>query len=121
MLDQVTPAEFVSLTNRYYGSAEIGSVGKPWLRDLDGPAQIKGFNYAPRGTGYPTMVTVAQTWNPNLAYEFGKAFGERYERRRRYGCLGLGYRYAQIGVFRAQSRIAERGRVPCGSHNNQCR
>lgn len=76
VLDQVTPAEFVSLTNRYYGSAEIGSVGKPWLRDLDGPAQIKGFNYAPRGTGYPTMVTVAQTWNPNLAYEFGKAFGD---------------------------------------------
>ena len=76
LLDQVTPAEFVSLTNRYYGSAEIGSVGKPWLRDLDGPAQIKGFNYAPRGTGYPTMVTVAQTWNPNLAYEFGKAFGD---------------------------------------------
>lgn len=76
VLDQVTPAEFVSLVNKYYGSKEINSVGKPYLKDLDGPSQIKGFNYAPRGTGYPTMVVIAATWNPNLAYEFGKAFGD---------------------------------------------
>ena len=76
VLDQVTIAEFIAMTGGYYGTQAMESVGKPYLSDLDGPAQIKGFNYAPRGTGYPTMVTVAQTWNPDLAYEFGKAFGD---------------------------------------------
>lgn len=76
VLDQITYSEFTTLVNGYYSSAAINSVGKPELKDLDGPAQIKGFNYAPRGTGYPTMTVLAATWNPNLAYEFGKAFGD---------------------------------------------
>ena len=76
VLDQVTLNEVVTLINGYYGSAAINSVGKPWLADYDGPAQIKGFNFAPRGTGYPTMVVVAGTWNPKLAYEFGKSYGD---------------------------------------------
>lgn len=42
VLDQVTLNEVVTLINGYYGSAAINSVGKPWLTDLDGPAQIKG-------------------------------------------------------------------------------
>ncbi len=76
LLDQVTIAEFTTMTGGYYGTQAMDSVGKPYLSDLDGPAQIKGFNYAPRGTGYPTMVTVAQSWSPDLAYEFGKSFGD---------------------------------------------
>lgn len=76
VLKQVTINEVVTLINGYYGSAAINSVGKPWLADYDGPAQIKGFNFAPRGTGYPTMVVVAGTWNPKLAYEFGKSYGD---------------------------------------------
>ena len=76
VLKQVTLNEVVTLINGYYGSSEIKSVGKPWLADLDGPSQIKGFNFAPRGTGYPTMVVIAGTWNPKLAYEFGKSYGD---------------------------------------------
>lgn len=76
VLDQITYSEFTNLVNGYYSSAAINSVGKPELKDLDGPAQIKGFNYAPRGTGYPTMTVLAAAWNPELAYEFGKAFGD---------------------------------------------
>ncbi len=76
VLDQVTFAEAVDVISNYYGSDAINSVGKPRLVDYDGPSQIKGFTSAPRGTGYPTMVVIAGTWNPKLAYEFGKAYGD---------------------------------------------
>lgn len=76
LLNQITIAEATDIINNYYGSDAINSVGKPYLADFDGPSQIKGFNYAPRGTGFPTMVVIAATWNPNLAYEFGKAYGD---------------------------------------------
>lgn len=76
LLNQTTTNDFLTVINNYYGTKALASVGKPELKDLDGPAQIKGFNYAPRGTGYPTMVIVASTWNPKLAYEFGKSYGD---------------------------------------------
>lgn len=88
LLDQVTINEFVDLMNRYYGSKAINSVGKPFLADFDGPAQIKGFSAAPRGTGFPTMVVVAATWNPKLAYEFGKAYGDDMKSLGVYGVWG---------------------------------
>lgn len=86
VLEQVTIAEAVEVINNYYGTDPIASVGKPYLRDLDGPAQIKGFSTAPRGTGYPTMVVVASTWNPKLAYEFGKSYGDDMKS---VGCFGV--------------------------------
>lgn len=76
VLDQVTFAEALKVINQYYGSAPIDSVGKPWLADLDGPTQIKGYNTAPRGTGYPSMVITASTWNVKLCYDYGKSFGD---------------------------------------------
>ena len=76
LLEQVTIAEVQALVSKYYGSKAVNSVGKPFLNDLDGPAQIKGFNYAPRGTGYPSMVILAGCWNQNLAYKFGQSFGD---------------------------------------------
>lgn len=75
VLNQVTFDEALGLINRYYGSKAIDSVGKPRLVDLDGPTQIKGYNSAPRGTGYPSMVVIGQTFNQKLAYEFGQSFG----------------------------------------------
>lgn len=76
LLNQLSMTEVVTLFNGYYGSKAISSVGKPGLADYDGPAQIKGFTSAPRGTGYPTMTVVAATFNPNLAYEFGQSYGK---------------------------------------------
>ena len=76
LLDQLVISEVINVINNYYGTKAMPSVGKPALADYDGPAQIKGFVSGPRGTGYPTMVVIAQTWNPNLAYEFGKAYGD---------------------------------------------
>ena len=76
VLNQVTFSEAVDIISNYYGSDALNSIGKPQLTDFDGPAQIKGFTSAPRGTGYPTMVVISSTWNPTLAYEFGQAFGD---------------------------------------------
>ena len=77
VLDQVKFNEALGVMNQYYGSREIESVGKPWLTDLDGPTQIRGYNPSyPRGTGYPSMVIIACTWNSRLAYDYGKSFGE---------------------------------------------
>lgn len=75
VLNQITFNEAYAEINRYYGSKAIDSVGKPKLTDLDGPTQVKGYNQAPRGTGYPSMVVIAQTWNQELAYEYGQSFG----------------------------------------------
>lgn len=78
VLDNVNFNEFISLINNYYGTKALNSVGKPAITDLDGPSQIGGFvNPAGRrGTGYPTMVIIASTWNPKLAYEFGQSYGD---------------------------------------------
>lgn len=76
VLEQLTISEIVNVINNYYGTKAMPSVGKPELTDLDGPAQIKGFSTVPRGTGYPTMVVLASTWSSDLAYKFGKSFGD---------------------------------------------
>ena len=76
LLEQVTVDEVYSLVSKYYGSKAMASIGKPFLNDLDGPAQIRGFNIAPRGTGYPGMVVLASCWSQTLAYKFGQSFGD---------------------------------------------
>ncbi len=86
VLNQVTYDEALNEVNKYYGSKAIDSVGMPWLSALDGPSQIKGYSTAPRGTGYPSMVVIAQTWNQKLAYEYGQSFGNDMKS---VGVLGL--------------------------------
>ena len=46
LLDQLEIGEVVGMISEYYGTDALSSVGKPVLTDLDGPAQIKGFNFA---------------------------------------------------------------------------
>ena len=89
LLDQLTIADIKTLVNQYYGTKPVASVGKPELADLDGPSQIAGFIVRPKhGTGYPTMVTIASTWNPKLAYEFGKSYGDDMKSLGIYGIWG---------------------------------
>lgn len=88
LLDQISISEALNVVNKYYGSKAISSVGKPFLKDLDGPSQISGFAGAPRGTGNPSIIVLAQTWNPDLAYEFGKAFGDDMKKLDVYGVWG---------------------------------
>ncbi len=75
LLDQVTVSEVLNTINKSYGTPAVPSVGKPFLAEVDGPAQIKCYyQQPPRGTGYPCAVMVAQTWNQELGEDFGLSF-----------------------------------------------
>lgn len=77
VLAQITVAECINVIDKSYGTPEIASVGKPKCPEVDGPAQIKCYyQNAPRGTGYPSAVVIAQTWNVELAEEFGLSFAK---------------------------------------------
>ncbi len=77
VLAQVTVSECLNVINKSYGTPAIPSVGKPSCPELDGPAQIKCYYQdAPRGTGYPSAVVIAQTWNKELAEDFGLSFAQ---------------------------------------------
>lgn len=75
LLAQITVAECLNVINDSYGTPAINSVGKPECPEVDGPAQIKCYyQQAPRGTGYPSAVMLAQTWNVDIAEDFGLSF-----------------------------------------------
>lgn len=61
-----------------YATQEIKSVGKPYVVDLDGPAGINALvnEHSYDAVMYPTAVTIASTWNEDLAYEMGVVFGK---------------------------------------------
>lgn len=79
LLDQLTVEDLVSLTTLGgYRTVEIESVGKPATLDYDGPAAINNMNMAANGqsgTGFPSEVMIASTWNLELAEEMGKHIG----------------------------------------------
>ena len=78
VLNQITLAEAVNLVHQgNFGNAAINSVGKPKLTDHDGPAQVRSFNAgAARGTGFPCVTVLGQTWSKSLAYSFGINYGK---------------------------------------------
>ena len=78
VLDQITLAEAVEVIQAgNFGNAAIGSVGKPKLTDHDGPAQVRSFNAGnARGTGFPCVTVLGQTWSKSLAYSFGINYGK---------------------------------------------
>ena len=60
-----------------YQTVAVESIGKSATAEFDGPAGISDYmslkqNYS---VCWPSAVTVAQTWNVDLALEFGQAFG----------------------------------------------
>ena len=76
VLDQVAFKEAYDLIGNSYGTKAISSIGKPYFNEYDGPSQIKGYTDAlPRGTGYPSATTLAQSWSKQLAYSFGLSYG----------------------------------------------
>ena len=78
VLNQITLSEAVTLIHAgNFGNAAIASVGKPALEDRDGPAQVRSFNAGnQRGTGFPCVTVLGQTWSPSLAYSFGINYGK---------------------------------------------
>lgn len=57
-------------------SVRIGSVGKPEVLDVDGPAGLNGLINGTKGNQYTSAVVVGATWNTKLPEEFGKALGD---------------------------------------------
>ncbi len=66
----------------HYGQAPVPTVGKRVWNDQDGPAQIgnggKDTRFTSIGSAmaYPTAATIAQTFNPDLAFRYGEMVGD---------------------------------------------
>lgn len=76
LLDQLSIKEMDGLiANGGYQNAAVPSIGKPRMSDVDGPAALKD-NFTGVGSiGLPSNVTVACTWNKDIARRFGDAIG----------------------------------------------
>lgn len=91
LLDQMTIDEMKNLTlHGYVGTRAVKSIGKPALKDCDGPNQSGSFNTANPGMGYPNSTTLAQTYNRKLARMFGKSLGQESRARGYTGWYGPG-------------------------------
>lgn len=77
LLDQLALKEMYNLIlHGYRQETSIPSVGKPTTLSAYGPAQIGSFNSNDSGVGYPTPTVLAQSWNSDLAYEYGLTVGK---------------------------------------------
>ena len=73
LLDQLTADDYYNIiTCSGYGVPAINSVGKPFVVDAD---TASGLIYGGTGTMFPNMMTLAQTWNQDLAQEYGTMIG----------------------------------------------
>lgn len=77
LLDQLTTDDMVNLVGLAgYQTAAAKSVGKLATTDCDGPSAINN-NFTGVGSiGYACAVMIAQTWNQDLAYQFGDGIGQ---------------------------------------------
>ena len=77
LLNRITLEEMKNVVlHGYTKTMAINSIGKPATMDLDGPNQIGSFSggVSNEATGFSSIV-LAQTWNAELAYSMGLAFG----------------------------------------------
>ena len=76
-LDQFTAEEMIHLAAYGgYQTTPLERLGIPGTIASDGPAGIHDSVTARSGISYPSGTTVASTWNPALAQEYGEAIGE---------------------------------------------
>ncbi len=76
-MNQMTYAEMVTaISSGYYENVAVEAIGKPYVIDQDGPAQLKGGNKN-GGTGYMWMpeCTIGATWSVDLCEKWGIAVG----------------------------------------------
>ena len=80
LLNQVTYAEMTELiTTAAFKTAEVKSVKKPSVVDLDGPTGLNTREAGDKNSSfvaYPNETLIAQTWNVDLAYKMGKLVGD---------------------------------------------
>ncbi|MCH5162251.1 MAG: glycoside hydrolase family 3 C-terminal domain-containing protein [Clostridiales bacterium] len=81
VLAQVSISEALGLAeNGGFGNRAVSSIGKPALKDYDGPAQVRSFNAGnTKGTGFPCSATMSQTWSTSLVYSFGLNYGKEMD------------------------------------------
>lgn len=73
LLDQLTPEDYqTTITLSGYGTVALDSVNKPFCVDAD---TASGLIYGGTGTFFPNMMVLAQTWNQELALEYGEMIG----------------------------------------------
>lgn len=64
------------VNNSHPNIPAVNALAVPGSYSIDGPNQISSFAAAAnRGTGYPMATVLAQTFNKNLAYEWGLSMG----------------------------------------------
>ena len=105
VLDQLTIEEMKNLVlHGYTKTMEALSIGKIQTKDYDGPAQMGGFANCVQGetTGFPNATVIAQTWNTQLAYEFG---------------LIEGAQAGELGIEGWYAPAANMHRTPFGGRN----
>lgn len=105
VLDQMTLEEMKNLVlHGYTKTMEVASVGKIQTKDYDGPAQMGGFANCIQGetTGFPNATVIAQTWNTDLAYNFG---------------LIEGAQAGELGIEGWYAPAANMHRTPFGGRN----
>lgn len=77
LLNRIKRTEMLKLVlNAYTETAAIASIGKPATTDYDGPNQVGSFSggISDQKTGF-SSITLAQSWNLQLAYSMGLAIG----------------------------------------------
>ncbi|RCX20611.1 beta-glucosidase [Fontibacillus phaseoli] len=73
LLDQLTPDDYQMLiTQSGYGVPRLDSINSPFSLDAD---NTSGLVYGGTGMVFQNNIILAQTWNVNLAEEFGKMIG----------------------------------------------
>ena len=120
LLDQLTVKEMNTLISKGgYGSPAISSIGKLRVSDVDGPASLNN-NFTGVGSiGLPSAVSVAATFNKELARSFGDAIGTMAHdmevsgwyapatNTHRYGYAGRNFEYFSEDPVLAGSQVAE--------------
>nr|WP_239471515.1 glycoside hydrolase family 3 protein [Olsenella profusa] len=103
VLDQVSVRDMERLVlHGYLATASIDGIGKPLTKEVDGPAQVGSFNQLSYGVGYPAPMVLSQTWNADLAREYGRQ---------------LGLEAAMLGVDGLYAPCANLHRTPVGGRN----
>lgn len=78
LLDQMTINDLSSLiSGGGYQTAAVASIEKVATIDNDGPASIYNNYTKAKGSAYPSEVTLANTWNTELASEMGRSIGQQ--------------------------------------------
>ena len=120
LLDQLTVKEMNTLISKGgYGSPAISSIGKLRVSDVDGPASLNN-NFTGVGSiGLPSAVSVAATFNKELARSFGDAIGTMAHdmqvsgwyapatNTHRYAYAGRNFEYFSEDPVLAGSQVAE--------------